>query len=56
MEKERQIAQEKKKQSKEYFESIMQENVKNKVLAKKQKEREKLEDIAAQEAYARMLD
>jgi hypothetical protein len=34
----------------------MDENTRNKELAKKLKEREKKEDVAAQEAYARMLD
>lgn len=47
MEKEKEIAFEKKKQEKEYFARIMEENIKNKEVARKLKEREKLEDIAA---------
>lgn len=35
---------------------MIEENQKNQVLAKKNKEKERLEDIAATEAYARMLD
>ena len=56
MDKDRQVALEKKKQEKEYFARIMEENIKNKRKQRKKKEKEKLEDIAAQEAYARMLD
>ena len=34
----------------------MQENVQNQILAKKKKEKERLADVAAQEAYIRMED
>ena len=46
----------KKKQERDYYDRIMQENEKNKALAKLQKEKQRLEDIKAQEAYSRMLD
>lgn len=37
----------KKKQERDYFDKIMQENEKNKALARVQKEKERLEDIKA---------
>lgn len=56
IEQDKQVAVQKKHQEREYFSKIMQENTKNKEIAKKQKERERQEDIAAQKAYAKMLD
>jgi cell division protein FtsL len=47
MDKDRQVVAEKKKQEKEYFNKIMEENSKNKEMAKKLKQKEKLEDVAA---------
>jgi len=56
IEHEKQVALDKKKQERDYYDRIMQENEKNKALAKLQKEKQRLEDIKAQEAYSRMLD
>ena len=35
---------------------MIQENVRNQVIAKQNKEKMRLEDVAAQKAYARKLD
>lgn len=56
MEKERQVALDKKRQEREYFLRMIEENKKNQEIVKKQKEKERLEDIRAQDAYAKMLD
>jgi hypothetical protein len=56
IEHERQVQAEKKRQEKEYFSKMIAENKKNQEIAKQQKEKQRLEDIAAQEAYARKLD
>lgn len=56
MESERMVQLEKKRQEKEYFSKMLVENEKNLDLQKQLKEKERLEDVRAQEAYARMLD
>lgn len=56
MENERMVQNEKKRQEKEYFSKMLVENEKNLDLQKQLKEKERQEDIRAQEAYARMLD
>lgn len=47
---------EKKRQEKEYFTKMLEENRNNQDMQKELKEKERQEDIRAQEAYARMLD
>ena len=47
---------EKKRQEKEYFQRMLEENKRNQEIARENKEREKQEDIRAQKEYARMLD
>ena len=47
---------EKKRQEKEYFTKMLEENRNNQDMQKELKEQERQEDIRAQEAYARMLD
>ena len=47
MEKERMVALEKKRQEREYFLKMIDENKKNQAIVKKQKEKERLEDIRA---------
>ena len=56
MESERMVQLEKKRPEKEYFSKMLVENEKNLDLQKQLKEKERLEDVRAQEAYARMLD
>jgi len=56
MERERLVQLEKKRQEREYFMKMLEENNQNLKKAKEQKELEKLEDIRAQKEYARMLD
>ena len=56
MENERMVQNEKKRQEKEDFSKMLVENEKNLDLQKQLKEKERQEDIRAQEAYARMLD
>lgn len=56
MEKERLVLMEKKRQEKAYFLKMIDENKRNQDMAKKVKEKERLEDIRAQDAYAKMLD
>lgn len=56
METERIVVMEKKRQEKQYFTKMIEENQKNLDLQKVNKEKERLEDVRAQEAYARMLD
>lgn len=50
------VAMEKKRQEREYFLRMIEENKKNQLMAKKMKEKERLADIRAQDAYAKMLD
>ena len=56
MEAERRLQQEKRKQEKEYLQKMLVENEKHKAKALAEREKERLEDIRAQEEYARMLD
>ena len=56
MDREKQVAIEKKKQERDYFEQIMAENEKNQTLMKVQKEKERQADIKMQEAYSKMLE
>ena len=56
MERERIVQLEKKKQEREYFMKMLEENKKNQEIARIQKEKEKQEDVRAQKEYARMLD
>ena len=56
MEQERLVQLEKKRQEKQYFSKMFEENKKNQDIQKEMKEKERQEDIRAQEAYARMLD
>ncbi len=46
---------EKKKQEREYLQLMLKENDKHKQNQLTQKERERLEDVAAQDAYTKML-
>lgn len=56
MEQERQLTMEKRRQEREYLQKMMVENERQKKISNEQKEKERQEDIAAQEAYAAMLD
>lgn len=56
MEQERQMLLEKRRQEKEYLQKMLTENEKQKAKTQAEKERERLEDIKAQQEYARMLD
>ena len=56
MEAERRLQQEKRKQEKDYLQKMLTENEKHKSKALAERERERLEDVRAQEEYARMLD
>ncbi len=56
MESERIVHMEKKRQEKQYFLKMLEENQKNLDIQKVNKEKERQEDVRAQEAYARMLD
>jgi len=56
LENERLVQLEKKRQEREYFMKMLQENQANLDRAKEQKEKERLEDVRAQKEYARMLD
>ena len=56
MDNEKTLQTEKKRQEKEYFSRMIQENVKNQMIANQNKEKMRLEDIAAQKAYGRKLD
>lgn len=56
MEQERLVQLEKKRQEKQYFSKMFEENKKNQDIQKEMKQKERQEDIRAQEAYARMLD
>lgn len=56
MDNEKTIQHEKKRQEKEYYAKMIEENTKNQDIARKNKEKQRLEDIAAQKAYARKLD
>lgn len=56
MDNEKKIHTEKKRQEKEYYSRMIEENVKNQELARQLKEKQRLEDVAAQKAYARKLD
>jgi hypothetical protein len=56
MENERIMQLEKKKQEKEYFTKMIQENERNLDIARAQKAKEREDDIRDQEAYARKLD
>ena len=50
------MALEKRKQEREYLNRMMQENEKDKQKALEQQERERLEDVKAQQEYTRMLE
>ena len=56
MDAERRLQQEKRRQEKEYLQKMLTENEKHKAKALAERERERLEDIRAQEEYARILD
>ena len=56
MDNEKTIQHEKKRQEKEYYSKMIAENTKNQEMAKQYKEKMRLEDVAAQKAYARKLD
>lgn len=56
MDAERRLQQEKRRQEKEYLQKMLVENEKHKAKALVERERERLEDVRAQEEYARILD
>ena len=56
MDQERAMIQEKRKQEKEYLQKMLAENDRQKVISLKEREKQRLEDIRAQEEYTRMLD
>lgn len=56
MDEEAKTLQEKRKQEKEYLQKMLEENERWKRQQGLEREREKLEDIKAQEAYAKMLE
>ena len=56
MEREKIIQQDKRKQEREYFDRIIDENKRNKVIALEEKEKQRLQDIKSMKAYASMLD
>ena len=56
MDAERQVALDKKRQEREYFQKMLEENKKNEEIKKKQREKERQEDVNMQKAYAAMLD
>ena len=56
MDRERKVAQEKKKQEREYYNKMLEENERNNELKRQEREKARLEDINMQKAYAAMLD
>jgi hypothetical protein len=56
MDAERRLQHEKRRQEKEYLQKMLTENEKHKAKALAEREKERLEDIRAQEEYARILD
>ena len=56
MDAERKVALDKKRQEREYFQKMIEENKKNEEIKKKQREKERQEDVNMQKAYAAMLD
>ena len=50
------LQQEKRKQEREYLQKMLEENDKNKQRMKAAQEKERLDDLRAQEEYTRMLD
>jgi len=46
---------EKRTQEREYLQRMLEENEKNKVNMRNQEERERQQDVAAQDAYSKML-
>jgi hypothetical protein len=50
------MLQEKRRQEKEYLQKMLVENDRQKVLTLKEKEKQRLEDVKAQDEYTRMLD
>lgn len=56
MEQERQVLVEKKKQEREYLQKMLVENEKQKAKTMEERERERQEDIRAQQEYSRMLE
>lgn len=47
---------EKRRQEKEYLQTMLQENEKAKQKQRVQEEKERLDDLAAQDAYAKMIE
>ena len=56
MDAERALQAEKRKQEREYLQKMLQENEINKARQREEEERQRLEDIRAQEEYAKMLE
>ena len=56
MDQERALQQDKRKQEREYLQRMLEENDKNKLRQQAQQEKERLDDLRAQEDYAKMLD
>ena len=50
------MLQEKRRQEKEYLQKMLTENERQKGIAAKEKEKERLEDVKAQQEYSRMLE
>lgn len=56
MNQERQMLLEKRAQERDYLQRMLEENEKHKANMKQQEERERLQDVAAQDAYTKMLE
>lgn len=56
MDVERKVALEKKKQEREYYNRMLEENERNNEMKRQEREKARLEDINMQKAYAAMLD
>lgn len=56
MDQERQMLQEKRKQERDYLSKMLTENERQKAKAVVEKEKDRLEDVRAQQEYSRMLE
>ena len=56
MDHERKVAMEKKRQEREYYNRMLEENERNNEIKRKEREKARQEDVNMQKAYAAMLD